>query len=166
MHIEHFVTACEKCIETRAVHSEPLITTLTSDRPWQRLGIDLFHQKGHDYIVILDYYSQFPEVLSLGSMSATAVITTVKSCFICFGIPDIIRTDNGPQFASREFADFAKKYGFQQETSSLWYPQCNGEVECMVRTVKSLLHKSDDPHLALFFYRTTPGGTGASPTQP
>lgn len=162
MHVEHYHTACEKFVETRVVHLEPLITTLTPDSQW--LGIHLFHHKRRDYIIGVNYYSWFPEILSLESTSTAAVITVVENCFACFGIPDIVRTSNGSQFASQKFADFAKKYGFQHARSS-WFPQSNGKVECMVCTVKDFLYKSDDPYLALLSYRNTPGGTGASPAQ-
>lgn len=81
----------------------------------------------------------------MGSTPASAAITTVKGSFTRFSIPDIARTDNGSSFASQQFADFAKKYVFQQEASSSWYYQSNGVMVRMVRTVKDLLYKPDDP---------------------
>lgn len=56
-HIEHLVSQCAKCAETRVVRSEPPILTPTLDGPWQRLGIDLFHLKGRDVFLIADYYT-------------------------------------------------------------------------------------------------------------
>nr|XP_037270721.1 uncharacterized protein K02A2.6-like [Rhipicephalus microplus] len=164
-HIEDLVAQCAKCAETRTLRSEPLSPTPTPERPWQRLGIDLFHLEGRDYVLIVDYYSRFPEIVTLGTSSAKAVVAAVKSCFARFGIPDVVRTDNGPQFSSKEFADFATAYRFCHETSSPRYPQSNGEVERMVRTVKDLLKKSPDPYLALLAYRDTPGVSGVSPAQ-
>jgi hypothetical protein len=39
--------------------------------------------------------------------------------FAQHGIPEILRSDNGPQYASKEFADFAKSYmyGFEHTMS-------------------------------------------------
>ncbi|XP_075534516.1 uncharacterized protein LOC142568479 [Dermacentor variabilis] len=148
-----------------AQHSEPMLSTVTPDRPWQHLGIDLFQLRGCDYILIVDYYSRFPEVVSVGSTRAPAVISAIKSCIAHFGIPDIVQTDNGPQLVSNEFAEFAQSYGFRPKTSSPRYPPSNGEAERMVRTVKDLLFKGPDPYLALLSYRDTPGPNSISPAQ-
>lgn len=165
MQIQHTVTSCQQCASNRVVNPEPLMPTATPDRPWQHLAIDLFHCKSREHLVVVDYYSRFPEVVSLSSTTSMAVINAVKSCFARHGIPDVVRTDNGPQFSSNEFATFAQTYGFRHETSSPRYPQSNGEAERMVRTVKNLLEKSDDPYLALLSYRDTPGPSGFSPAQ-
>lgn len=109
----------------------------------------------------MDYYSRFPEVISLSSATFTAVINAVKSCLVRHGIPDVVRTDNGPQFASAEFTSFANRH----KTSNPRYPQSNGEAERIVRTVNDLLEKNDDPYIALLSYRDTPGPSGFSPAQ-
>ncbi|XP_075531723.1 uncharacterized protein LOC142564561 [Dermacentor variabilis] len=127
--------------------------------------MDLFSYKGHNYLLVVDYRSRYPEVIYMRSTNSEAVINAVKSIFARFGIPAVVRSDNGPQFASRAFAAFAKYYGFQHITSSPNYPQSNGEVERMVRTIKELFAKADDPFLALLSYRDTAGVTGFSPAQ-
>ncbi|XP_064475825.1 uncharacterized protein LOC135389723 [Ornithodoros turicata] len=107
----------------------------------------------------------WPQCVSLPSTTSGQVITALKSCLARFGIPDVLRTDNGPQFCSSEFASFARSYGFRHETSSPRYPRSNGEAERMVRTVKDIMKKSDDVFLALLSYRNSPGPTGVSPAQ-
>ena len=49
--------------------------------------------------------------------------------FARFGLPDVLVTDNGPQFASAEFAVFARKKGITHLTSSPHYAQSNGKSE-------------------------------------
>ncbi|KAM7282271.1 uncharacterized protein ISCGN_002421 [Ixodes scapularis] len=78
----------------------------------------MFQLKGCDYVLIVDYYSRFPEVISLKSTSAQAAISAVKSCMACYGIPNVVRTDIEPQFASHKFADFAQAHRFRHETRS------------------------------------------------
>ena len=65
-------------------------------------------------------------------------------------------SDNSPQYTSREIQLFAQQYNFKQVTSSPHYPQSNGLAEQAVKTVKSLLVKAEDPHLAPLAYKATP----------
>lgn len=60
-------------------------------------------------------------------------------------------TDNGPQFSGQPFQDFVKAYGFRHITTSLYFPQSNGEA---VQTAEHI-HKQEDPFLALLAYRVT-----------
>jgi len=102
-----------------------------------------------------------PELVKLTSTTSAAVITALKAIFSRHGIPDLIHSDNGPQYASQEFLEFSNSYGFHLLTSSLRYPQSNGQAERTVQTVKQMLKKqlqerSGDPHMALPNYRATP----------
>lgn len=62
-------------------------------------------------------------------------------------------SDNGPQFSSQCFKDFAEKYGFEHATLSPHYPQSNGLAEKGVQIVKHILKKAvenaEDPHFAI-----------------
>ena len=79
----------------------------------------------------------------------------MNAVFARHWIPEIVRSDNGPQYSSHEFALFADSYGFQHSTSSPHYPQSNGQAERMVQTAKRLLTNSPDPFMALLTYRAT-----------
>ena len=104
----------------------------------------------------MDYYSKFIEVDKLENLSSAATIDALKSQMSRHGIAEKLRSDNGTQFASREFALFCKDYQIDHYTSSPAFPQSNGAAERAVQIVKRLWRKCTDKHLALLDYRTTP----------
>ena len=99
-----------------------MISTPLPDYPWQKVASDLFHLKGSDYLIIVDYFSRFPEIIKLHSTNSAAVIEALKTVFARHGIPQILVTDNGPQHTADEFAKFARTYNFFHITSSPYFP--------------------------------------------
>ena len=89
----------------------------------------------------------------------------MKSQISRYGIPDELISDNGPQFACEEFAQFMKDYDIKHTTSSPYHPQAKGQAERTVQTVKRFLVKAKDPYKALLDYRNSPLDTGFSPAQ-
>ena len=147
---------CQVCLKESKPGKEPLISTVLPKFPWQVVETDLFELNKDNYVLMVDYFSRFPEVVKLTSTTSANVISALKSVFSRHGIPEIVRSDNGPQYASAEFSTFASSYGFQHVTSSPRYPQSNGLAERCVQTVKNLLKKSSDPYQSLLSYRSTP----------
>lgn len=163
--IKEMVERCEICCQYSQAKTEPLMTTPLPARPWQKVAADIFQWRNGHYIVVVDYYSRYIEVANLPTLTTSTTVERLKVIFARFGVPEILVTDNGPQFASTDFATFAQDYGFNHTTSSPRYPQSNGEAERAVRTVKQLLNKSLDPQKALLAYRATPLAHGLSPAQ-
>ena len=136
-------------MKLRSNTKEPLYTTPLPDGPWIPVRADLFEFEGQDYIVLTDYYSRWLEILHLrrsaGSKdtTATAVISKLKDVFARFGVPFELVSDNGPQFTSDAFAQFALCYGFSRITSDPYLPQANGAAERSVQTAKAVLATSD-----------------------
>ena len=130
--------------------------TTLPDYPWQKVTSDLFQIKGANYIVVVDYFSRYPEVIELKSTTLTAIVEALKSIFSWHGISETVVSDSGSQYTSREFTSFAKSYNFCHVTSSPLFPQSNGHAERAIKTVKKLLKVSRDPYMVLLNYWTTP----------
>ena len=135
------VRHCRPCITNANTPTPPLSRSLYPDRPWEKVGSDLFYFSSRWYLLVVDYYSRYVEIALLQELSSSAVINQFRSIFARHGIPDILVSDNGPQYASQEFKQFAQGYGFQHVTSSPKYPQSNGAAERAVQTVKQMLKK-------------------------
>ena len=162
--IATLVQKCSHCQIGRATQrSEPLVTTPLPDGAWSHLAADLCELKGKKYLIVIDYYSRYLEIANLTTTTSRAVITQLKNMFARCGLCDKITTDNGPQFSSDEFRQFAVVYKFQHVTSSPGFLQSNGEAERAVQIAKKILIQ-DDPFLGLMTYRATPvAATGRSP---
>ena len=154
--VKQMVQNCLVCAQNSHRRKAPLLTTPLPQYPWQTVASDLFELRGTHYLVVVDYFSRYPEIMKLTSTTSTSVISALKSVFARHGIPDVVRSDNGPQYSSGEFAAFAESYRFRHCTSSPHFPQSNGQAERMVQTAKRLLTSSNDPFLALMSYRATP----------
>ena len=64
-------------------------------------------------MVVTDEFSRFPEVEILNSTSARAVIPKLDAIFARQGIPEVLKSDNGPLFNGLEFKNFADYLGFK-----------------------------------------------------
>ena len=136
------------------------------ERPWSRVGVDFFQHKDKHYLLAVDYFSRDVEISQVSkNVNSAQTILQLKRICSRHGIPDILFSDNAPQFDSREFTTFSTDWQFQHITSSPRYPQSNGEVERAVQTMKTVLNKSSDEYLALLNYRDTPLHHGYSPAQ-
>jgi transposase InsO family protein len=169
--VEKLVVNCQHCIKYSASQSaEPLQPHDVPTRPFQKVGMDLGMLKtGKPFLVIIDYFSGYPEAMVMSSTTADAIIKVLKSTFARHGTPDVVMSDNGPQFVNRQFAEFARDWGFIHGTSSPRYPKSNGMAENAVKQVKHIIHKSmesgQDIYKSLLAYRNTPLQNGLSPAQ-
>jgi hypothetical protein len=138
-------------------------------RPWEKVAADHFSLHGKAYLVVVDFFSKYPEVVSVSSKTAEKTVAVMKSVFARHGIQDIIVADNQP-FNSHAFCQVAKAWDFKVQTSSPTYAQSNGMAERCVQTVKNLMKKSkeagEDMYLGLLNYRITPvTGMDKSPAE-
>lgn len=169
--IVNIVNSCKVCQQNQRNKSkEPLIPHEVVDLPWYKLGIDLFEFEKEHYILILDYYSKYVEIVNLRSNTTTTnVIRHVKSILARHGLSKYVVADNGPQFRSQEFSKFLEEWNIKRASSSPYHPESNGLAERNIQTFKNMLEKCKltrtDPYLAMLNFRTTPNSLGTSPSQ-
>jgi hypothetical protein len=148
---------------------EPMLSHSVPSRPWQKVGMDIFHFGHFDYLVITDYCSRWIERVTLQSKTASGVISKLKPIFARLAIPERIICDNMP-YSSLEFRQFAKSWDFVVCTSSPLHPKSNGLAEKSVSIMKNMLRKTNDAgrdvYLSLVMYRNSPlGDVNLSPAQ-
>ena len=164
--IQDMVEPCHTCAKHRINKPEPLCPSPFPERLWQVSETDLFYSQSVDYLLAVDYFSQFVAVAPLRkNKTVTEVIRALKAIFARNGIPEKVRSDNGLPFDSTDYTHFATKWGFEISPSSPRYPQSNGEAERAVQTVTNILKKEKDKELAMLAYRSTSLPTGYSPAE-
>ena len=168
--ITDHVLKCDVCLTHRNSNAkEPLIPHVFPDRPYQKIGTDLFYYDGKNYLLTIDYYSRFFEVDLLQDTRSATVIRKLKAHMSRNGICDILVSDNAPQYSSEEFKQFSRDWGFEHTPISPYHSCDNGLSEKGVGIAKKLLKKAkqsgQEPYLALLEYRNTPLECGYSPAQ-
>lgn len=64
-----------------------------------------------DYLLLIDYYSRWIEISRLERMRSDCVINHLCSMSARYGVPEVLASDNGPQYSSEPSKNFAKEYG-------------------------------------------------------
>ena len=93
------------------------IPTSLPEYPKQKVATDLMQYKNSMYLLVIDYYSRYIEIAKFTSTTSKDITNHLNFIFSRHGIPERLISDNGPQYSSREFADF----------SSPLYAQANGD---------------------------------------
>ena len=157
--IHQTVDKCGICQPTSTAQRKlPSVSSEIPLHAWHTLGTDLFYWKHFDFLVLGDYFSKFLIVRKLPSSTSSAVCKEI-SIFTEFGKPYIIRSHNGPCYASKEFKELMELFQVHVTTSP-YFLQSNGFAEAMVKIVKKLMDHStlqEKPwNVGLMEYRCTP----------
>nr|KYP59185.1 Pol polyprotein [Cajanus cajan] len=78
-------------------------------------------------IVAVDYFSKWIEAEPVATISAERVRKFLWKNVICrYGIPQVLVSDNGTQFASGRVRDFCREIDIRMTFTSVEHPQSNG----------------------------------------
>ena len=104
---------------------------------WNSVSVN-FCTIGNEYaLVVIDDYSRYPVVEIVSSTSVNAVIPKLDSIFSVFGIPKVVRSDNGLPFFSDRFRLFTKYLGFKHRKITPVHPESNSKVERFMGVLKN-----------------------------
>ena len=158
------------CLECQSNQCSPPLSPLQPwkwpTRPWSRLHADFAGPfMGRMFLIIIDAHSKWLEVHPVTSITSTVTIQHMRTIFSTFGLPEILVTDNGPSFVSREFEEFLCWNGIKHKTTDPYHPASNGLAERAVQIFKKGIRKMQTGTLQdkiarfLFSYRNTPQST-------
>ncbi len=111
---------------------------------------DLFHRiaidtvgplpeikSGNRYILVaIDHYSKWCEAKAVADHGAKIAARFLEDDIVCrYGVPKFVLTNNGGEWAVK-FDVMCKDYAIQHQRTAPQWPQCNGMVERMIKTIK------------------------------
>ena len=97
--------------------------------------------RGHHYIiVVVDYFTKWVEAMpTFKDDGETATLFLFNQIIARFGVLREIVTNHGNHFQNKMIFKLTSKLGLRQEHSSPYYPQANGQVEAVNKTLKTIL---------------------------
>ena len=143
--IKNYVKQCPTCNEfAKGKPLQPpqeIPETMMECGPMDRVGADLFHFAGKEYLVAVDFFSGYKWVTEMKRLDTNEVIKHLSHWFSqgC-GFPRSLRCDSGPQFRS-SLNNWLEEVGVVRETSSAYNPQSNGLAEKAVQDIKACMKK-------------------------
>ncbi|XP_020230287.1 uncharacterized protein LOC109811062 [Cajanus cajan] len=92
--------------------------------------------------VAVDYFSKWIEAEPIATISAEKVRAFLWKNVVCrYGVPQVLVSDNGTQFASARVRDFCRQIGIRTTFTSVEHPQSNGQAESANKVILSGLKK-------------------------
>ncbi|XP_027183804.1 uncharacterized protein LOC113782091 [Coffea eugenioides] len=168
------VARCKPCQLHAPIHHAPTQEMVPLQSPWPffQWGIDLLGPfprapGGYEHVVVaVDYFTKWVEAEPLTTISSRSVQKFLWRNIVCrFGIPRVLVSDNGRQFADSSLQGWCTELGIRQHFTSVGHPQANGQVENVNRTIlhglKTRMESAragwlDELPTILWAYRTTP----------
>ena len=162
----------EKCVPCQTVGQksppETMEITPTLDTPWSSLAIHFYGPNTGQYLlVVVDTYSQFPEIEVVKSTEAKVCIPKLDRIFATHRIPAKLKSDNGPPFNGKEFENYVKTLGIDWKPSTPRWPQGNANAQSIMQPIGKVMKTSilenknwrQELQRFLLSYRSTPHKT-------
>ena len=134
---------------------------------WERVAIDFCgpFPTGELALVVVDEYSRYLEQDIVTSASMSAIHPKLEKIFAIHGIPDLVKSDNGPPFDSHASEDYAKEKGFIHKPVTPLYGQkvmelssvsCNSLVKSARASAATGRNWKNEIYTFVANYRATP----------
>ena len=138
--VECLVKWCEACALVKNSSPEvPLHPWKWATRPWQRIHVDFAEFKGQMFLVVIDSFSKWLDVIPMTSTTAEKTVERLRTLFSTWGIVEELVSDNGPQFVSHIFKTFMEANGIKHTLVPAYHPSSNGAAERSVAVLKKAL---------------------------
>ena len=150
VYIKSYVPTCNSCSHSKPSHHlqhSELTPLLSPSGPWKSISCDFITNlplsNGYDSLLV--FINHFTKMCHLVPCLKTTDATEFVHLFLnnvihLHGIPDSIISDRGSIFTSHFWKSLTSMMDLKHRLSTAFYPQTNGQTECMNQTVEQYLH--------------------------
>ena len=150
--IEKWIKSCELCSE-RKQPPNPVKAQIqcmpVASMPFERVSTDIMGPmpasgpfKYQYVLVFICYFTKYVELIPLSDIKASTVATAFVQNIICrHGSPNFLHSDRGSNYLSNIITETCKLLDISKTQTTSYNPQCNGQSERMMRSVKEMLSK-------------------------
>jgi len=143
--IQQYTLTCDTCQRTK-INKNKTVTPLhplePADRPFQRWHLDFktfpraTSQGSTALLCCIDSFTCFPIVIPTPDLSAaTTANLFVREIISVFGVPEMVITDRGSNFASLFFKEIKKIMGVKHNISATFSARTNGKAEDLIKQI-------------------------------
>ena len=140
---------CETCDRIapsqRATHPVMPVVPTT---PFEAVATDFFDLAGSHYLIVVDRLTNWVDVRKAKPKTDEAgtqgVMDLFREVFRNYGVPVEVSSDGGPEYTSREFDVFLRRWGVRHRLSAAYNAASNGRAEVAVKAVKRALRENCD----------------------
>lgn len=147
--VSSYIKTCPTCQVTgkpnQGIAPAPLYPIPAVSQPFEHLVIDCVgplprSKAGSNYLLtVMCQSTRYPAAYPLRSITTRSVVRALTQFISIFGIPKVIQSDQGSNFASHLFSQVLKQLRVKHNMSSAYHPQSQGALERFHQTLKSLL---------------------------
>nr|KYP44428.1 Gypsy retrotransposon integrase-like protein 1 [Cajanus cajan] len=146
----NWVQKCDGCQRHATLHHSPAehLHSILTPWPFHEWGIDILGpfliavRQLKFLIVAVDYFSNWIEAEPVVTISAEKVRAFLWKNVVCrYGVPQVLVSYNGTQFASARVCDFCQGIGIRMTFTSVEHPQSNGQADSANNVILSGLKK-------------------------
>lgn len=158
--VRKYCQGCETCKKTKYPNTNrtPIMgRQKLASMPWQTISVDFVgpfprSKTGNSVLlVVTDLFSKFVIIQPLREAKTKPLISFLENMvFLLFGVPEILISDNGVQFKSKDFEKFLEKYHVTHWRNANYHPannpteRVNRVIGAAIRTYVKGDHKEWD----------------------
>ena len=182
--VQEWCRVCEVCAVKKGPPHAPQapLQLMSVGAPMERVAVDVagpfpVSSSGNRFIiVIIDYFSKWPEAFAVPNQEAATVARVlVDGFFSRFGMPNELHSDQGSNFESKLFRECCQLLGIRKTRTTPLHPESDGMVERFNRTLvqemaKRCRHGQTDwdqhiPTILMAYRSAEHEATGYTPAQ-